>query len=219
MIVKGVVEDDVLIVKSYNYSYIEEEEKKEKIRKLDEFLENNVLNEDLDTIILERRFKDKRKNKILTKKEGYKTNIDAFITLSEYAKNKLLKSNIKLLTVEASNIEAFKITRRKGNFSSPGWKQILTGINKPNDKEIEKEINSLVNKGKIIYEVNIEDLLAQKVKFYIDFIDAVGMLYAYIKKPEIYALEEQNDNKEPEADLYEEITKELSKKLLGPIVS
>ena len=69
-------------------------------------------------------------------------------------------------------------------------------------------------------EVNISELRENNTRFYIDFNDAVGMLYAYILRPEIFVLEEapkeDDDNKN---DFYDKITKELLEKFLGPIVS
>lgn len=61
--VKGVIDDDILRIKDYKYTYIEEENIKEKIKKLNEFLEKNVLSEEFDFVILEKNLRaQKRQN-------------------------------------------------------------------------------------------------------------------------------------------------------------
>jgi len=196
--VKGVIDDAILRIKDYKYTYIEEENIKEKIKKLNEFLEKNVLSEEFDFVVLEKKFKSTKKTKLKVSHSEYK----AFVMLNEHAKNKLLSEGINLLTVVSSNIEAFFVNSKRSNYFVPGWKQVLTGVNKPSDKDIEEALKILLKEGKIVYEVSI------------------GMLYAYILRPEIFVLEEapkeDDDNKN---DFYNEITKELLEKFLGPVVS
>lgn len=211
--VKGVIDDDILRIKDYKYTYIEEENIKEKIKKLNEFLEKNVLSEEFDFVVLEKKFKSTKKTKLKVSHSEYK----AFVMLNEHAKNKLLSEGINLLTVVSSNIEAFFVNSKRSNYFVPGWKQVLTGINKPSDKDIEEALKILLKEGKIVYEVNISEL--NNTKFYIDFNDAVGMLYAYILRPEIFAFEEVEEKEDNKTELYNEITKELLEKFLGPIVS
>lgn len=213
--VKGVIDDAILRIKDYKYTYIEEKNIKEKIKKLNEFLEKNVLSEEFDFVILEKKFKSTKKTKIKVSHSEYK----AFVMLNEHAKNKLLSEGINLLTVVSSNIEAFFVKSKRSNYFVPGWKQVLTGVNKPSDKDIEEALKILLKEGKIVYEVSTSELTKNETRFYADFNDAVGMLYAYILRPEIFVFEEVEEKKDNKTELYNEITKELLEKFLGPIVS
>lgn len=159
---------------------------------------------------------------------------EAFLQIYSLTENfldnaeKIIKDKpFSIYTSYATN--KFGYSSFKGNLDHVGWRQRLTGLARPNEKDIFYQLQALEDSKEIRFSDQALDVIYknQTRRIFYDIIDAVGLGVTFFKYPEVFELyNKETSNKKQKnlkklfgKNLSEEAVKEINKELYKVFLS